>query len=437
MILIITGVDKVYAIDVNYSSCIVDTGQSTTTNCNVATNKQIIGNYVNVATSYPANLGQKTYQFSLYYDLHFIDQGNLDGEYVRTPKVNIYINGTRVNVITNTTFTQRAWCDSGQLGCWRIRTFLTSFQWTGNLSSANVTWNIVSQTGNSGTGWAVDPSDATHSIGPYFTFGQQLTAYADDTQQAIENMNESMNQGFTSINENNNRLTESINTTTTNKANDIIANQNTNNQALQDKIDETYNECLNYNYNNEPIGIQNKFLNETGLVLDLTGNNVSEYIPITADKTYTLSVNYSSAQNGRSYCIYDKMKTKLSCERYTQATFSITPLVDGYIRYTINTTTTALTTTFTGQYCYNRLDGKPYQGITPNTNKQDQWALEQEDLLDLYNDDQLDIIDLSIDTDGSNWVWARITQFLNTNEYIRLMFISICSLGIIKLVLAR
>lgn len=69
--------------------------------------------------------------------------------------------------------------------------------------------------------------------------------------------------------------------------------------------------------------------------------------------------------------------------------------------------------------------------------KQEEYLEKEEELLDLYNTDQLDIIDLTIDTNGSNWVWDRITQFLNTNQYIRLMFISVLSLGIVKLVLAR
>ena len=359
---------NVDALDLNYSQCVAEGGWQTSA-CNVSTDKRVTGNYVNVVTTYPSGQANKTYQFSLYYDLYFIDQNNLDGEYVRTPKVNIYINGTKVNVTTNTTIQNyRSWCDSGQVGCWRIRTFLTTFQWTGNPSSASVTWNIVSQTGNSGTGWAQDPSDASHSIGPYFTFGQSLASYSDDTQQAIENMNGTMQQGFSGINENNNRLTESINTTTTNKANDIIANQNANNQALQDKIQEQYEACDNYNLNkNNTDGINGNLLN-TGDITGSSASKVTNYMLITKNKTYNLQPG--AAWNSSSYCLYDKNKILINCVQYSLNTnFNITPTQDGYIRYTYAYNTTAYK--FTGEYCYNRLDKQNQQQAEQNAYLQD------------------------------------------------------------------
>ena len=262
-----------------------------------------------------------------------------------------------------------------------------------------------------------------------FTLASNIKVYGSMTVEDVQNAKN------TDIQEQTNVLTEIINSNTTN---------------ITNAINNSLTMCKNYNYMNTPIAIENKYLNETGLEQDLTGNHISEYIPIKANETYTLSINYSSAQNGRSYCIYREDKSIISCQRYTQASFTITPTVNGYVRYTINKTNNALTTEFTGRYCQDRTEAEieelkvlqslmhtePWTDIDPDMDAFEDME-DSEDILHEYTDVDFEDVEIDLDSDTNNWVWSTLTALLNTNQLVFGMVISILSIGIGKLILGR
>ena len=182
-------------------------------------------------------------------------------------------------------------------------------------------------------------------------------------------MNAQMQQGFNGMNENNNRLTESINETTTNKANDIIANQNANSHSQIDAIEKQNLKCTTYNYNRDNINVSIGALLTGGITDVNTGYRHTNYISVNKDKTYTLTTNWTS--NGASYCLYDLDKNYINCNAISSQNINITPQEDGFIRYSLNVNNINTITNFTGEYCYNMLDKQNQQQAEQNAYLQD------------------------------------------------------------------
>ena len=260
----------------------------------------------------------------------------------------------------------------------------------------------------------------------------KITDYNVNTTPNTSSTEDAINASSSNIINNQNQNTQDIINNNNQNTQDIIDNQNANSQAEIDKIDETFNTCENFTSTND-MGVDGKYLYENGNYYNNQDFAVSNYIQVNKGKIYLLTMGTNS--NAPSYCLYGTDKSLIRCQRYGgNNTFNIDMPVDGFIRYSWGKNTT---TTLSGEYCYNRLDGKPYNKKPVDTTNSEDYQEKEQELLDLYNDDQLDTLYILENTDGNNWVWARITQFLNTNEYIRLMIISILSLGIIKLVLSR
>ena len=58
-------------------------------------------------------------------------------------------------------------------------------------------------------------------------------------------------------------------------------------------------------------------------------------------------------------------------------------------------------------------------------------------LLDKVNDVDTSSLDISIDTNSSNFVWDTLTSFIQSHSLIFATFIAILSIGVIKLALGR
>lgn len=77
-----------------------------------------------------------------------------------------------------------------------------------------------------------------------------------------------------------------------------------------------------------------------------------------------------------------------------------------------------------------------YTAIQPDTVDFDNYESIESDLHSYTNVDLQDF-EVDLDTDTNGWVWSTVTRLLNVNNLVFGMFISILSIGLIKLVLNR
>lgn len=74
----------------------------------------------------------------------------------------------------------------------------------------------------------------------------------------------------------------------------------------------------------------------------------------------------------------------------------------------------------------------------PATNNDVNNYQDQEDaLMDMMDTDSLDNVDIAIEIQSNNWIWQTMTSLMNTHAIIMTMFISLLSIGVIKLVMNR
>lgn len=215
---------------------------------------------------------------------------------------------------------------------------------------------------------------------------------------------------------------------------DIIDNQNKNAEDTQNTIKDQFISCENYNYKvSDNISETNSYLKNDGTIGSNNSYNISNYTPVEKGQTYTIK----SVGSTPSYCLYDKNKNLLNCTQYaSQGTIIVNPTENGYIKYTM--TKTGSSNGFTGQYCYNRLDGQPHDyGSQPDSTTTNEYHTKEQTLMDNFNSSQLNVVDINVDTNSNKWVWDRITEYINLNSIITTMIITIMSLGVIKLVMNR
>ena len=120
-------------------------------------------------------------------------------------------------------------------------------------------------------------------------------------------------------------------------------------------------------FNIDNITEQTLLYYSSGTTASSTVTNISDYIPVKANKSYLLTYNYSKLANttNRAFCLYNTEKTFVSGEQYDVTTKKvlITPTEDGYIRfsYDINCTNIQL---------IEGTEEKPYEqyGATPSLN---------------------------------------------------------------------
>lgn len=249
---------------------------------------------------------------------------------------------------------------------------------------------------------------------------------------------------------------------------DIITNQNS---AISGLI-ESQKVCINIDVTKNSTttqGDEKGYLNYQGVVVN--GNNsyvTSNYYLLKKDVTYHLTYNY--ATNYR-YCFYDMNKDLINCyEKGTNTDITIIPNEDEYIRFTYLTSDTTAQTRLYGGYCTygnQAITDSINQSINNSTNyftqmieKIDRIATAinpsrlwtdippddsdfqtthamEEDILDMADDIDLDDVTIDLDTESSNWVWTTLTSLINTSSLVFSMFISILSIGIIKLLFNR
>lgn len=73
----------------------------------------------------------------------------------------------------------------------------------------------------------------------------------------------------------------------------------------------------------------------------------------------------------------------------------------------------------------------------PNQDNFNSYTSNESQLLDSVNQADMSVLDIAIDSDSSNFVWTNLTNFIQSHQLVFSMFISILSIGIIKLSLGR
>ena len=73
----------------------------------------------------------------------------------------------------------------------------------------------------------------------------------------------------------------------------------------------------------------------------------------------------------------------------------------------------------------------------PNDSSFEDYQDAEDDLMDKVNEADMDVLDIAIDTDSSNFVWDTITDILQSHPLIMSTIIAILSIGVIKLALGR
>lgn len=160
----------------------------------------------------------------------------------------------------------------------------------------------------------------------------------------------------------------------------IILAMNAATAQIQNAISNQNNYCQIYNYENEPVEINNNFLNTNGSLIENSNWNVSEYIKI--NKNYTYKLSYTSNPGVASYCIYNNDKVKILCQTLPNNTeISIKPTIDGYIRYSI-IISSINKVIFKGNNCEDRteaeIDAIDNMNITISTKLQEAFDMEEE-----------------------------------------------------------
>lgn len=129
--------------------------------------------------------------------------------------------------------------------------------------------------------------------------------------------------------------------------------------AINDTIQESYENLVksqevcnsyNYNYSSFPIGIANSIISSSsGNVTSSNNWNVSDYIYINKNRTYTFTSNRTT--NSAYYCIYDINYSLISCNPTDSSSIFITSNIDGYFRTSLAKGNYLYT--FSGDYCQN------------------------------------------------------------------------------------
>lgn len=73
----------------------------------------------------------------------------------------------------------------------------------------------------------------------------------------------------------------------------------------------------------------------------------------------------------------------------------------------------------------------------PDNSDFDNYDKSEKELLDKIGDVDFDSLDLTFDTNSFNFIWDNLTKFIKSSAKVFGMFISILSLGVIKLILGR
>lgn len=73
----------------------------------------------------------------------------------------------------------------------------------------------------------------------------------------------------------------------------------------------------------------------------------------------------------------------------------------------------------------------------PNDSSFEDYQDAEDDLMNKVNEADMDVLDIAIDTDSSNFVWDTITDILQSHPLIMSTIIAILSIGVIKLALGR
>ena len=208
---------------------------------------------------------------------------------------------------------------------------------------------------NTSTGWLDVSCIASPSTGNYtdiFVNYTTISGTATSDLYITRNIDIACGLNTDAIINNDNANTQNIINNNNNNTQEII---NNNNQNTQDIIDSN-KVCSNINVvisqstkdNFSTIG----YLQQNGSINNNNQFVISDYISVFKDTTYTLTRNTGQG-NGTSYCLYDETKELLSCSQYgTSLTASITPIENGYVRFS-GAIYDNVTTTFKGTACKN------------------------------------------------------------------------------------
>ena len=263
------------------------------------------------------------------------------------------------------------------------------------------------------------------------------------------NINNKYSDTITSINSAKSSLETTINNNTQ-STNQAIGNQtttitNNNNYNTQQQI-ENYNESqlscgTGFNDISQTLSASKYYLMNNGTLREHSNFDVSDYIGVNPSTSYTMTIDAPFTESQwASMCQYDENKALISCQQYTTqreqtwTTNSNTKWMRfSFIRdgsqifmlngYTCNTKTSEDLSASDK----NPVNNSGVEGYITSGNT----------LKAQMNTDSLNSVDIDIDLNSNNWIWQTMTAFFNTNTVIMTMIISILSIGVIKLVLTR
>lgn len=116
------------------------------------------------------------------------------------------------------------------------------------------------------------------------------------------------------------------------------------------------------------------------------------------------------------------------------------PVRDLIIQNNSNTQSIINNNNTNAQAIQDGINNADYTGSTeqPDSTEFNNYHSEEQDLKGIVsNNTDLSVLDIGIDTDTSTWLWDTLTRLIQANSAVFSMFISILSIGILKLALGR
>lgn len=267
-----------------------------------------------------------------------------------------------------------------------------------------------------------------------------------DVQNGINNIINNNNNNTNNIINNNQDNTNNIINNNNQNTQDIINNNQQNTENIINGINDNFNTCK------ETDLFTNAVL-EQKLVIDQDGNYVT---PSSGAKSWSIykKINISSYDKitisgvGKSVdyylAFYDKNLQLLYTEHVKNGSFIVE---DGY-HYMAITKYSTDNIILNGVKCGNRLDdtndkldqimgGELEDNSSVDTSGLDDFNTASDSLVNKDSLNNINKINISVDSQTNTFVWDLITRILNTHSLIFGLMITMLSIGIIKLILNR
>lgn len=264
------------------------------------------------------------------------------------------------------------------------------------------------------------------------------TAIENRYQNTITAINGAKSSLETTMNNNTTSTNNAINSQTTT----ITNNNNYNTQQQIENYNESQLSCgTGFNDISQTLSASKYYLMNNGTLREHSNFDVSDYIGVNPSTAYTMTIDAPFTESQwASMCQYDENKALISCQQYTtqrEQTWTTASnakwmrfsfIRDGSQIFMLN----GYTCTTKSEEDLSASDKNPV-----NNSGVEGYISSENTLKAQMNTDSLNSFDINIDLNSNNWIWQTMTAFFNTNTAIMTMIISILSIGVIKLVLTR